>query len=150
MLLKHYGLRLPFWLIDSNQWELQLEDRKLKFCFTPYAHFSGAFTTFDTESGIMFSSDLFGGLMDEFSLYAKDESYLEAMKPFHQHYIPSNEILRHAIDQIAAYPIEMIAPQHGSIIPIELVSAMINGLREVECGLYLMLKDSSNFGKERG
>ncbi|MBL8250432.1 MAG: diguanylate cyclase, partial [Candidatus Competibacter sp.] len=27
MLIKHYGIRLPFWLVDANEWKLALPDR---------------------------------------------------------------------------------------------------------------------------
>ncbi|PSW06754.1 diguanylate cyclase [Photobacterium lipolyticum] len=147
MLLKHYAVDIPFWLIEDNDWQLELQDRTLSFCFTPYAHFPGAFTTFDPKSGIMFSSDLFGGLTDEFSLFAKDETYLECMKPFHQHYIPSNDILQYALSVIEKYPMEMIAPQHGSIIPKKLIPYMIDGLKSLDCGLYLLLRGTTDLKK---
>lgn len=147
MLLKHYDFGIPFWLIEENDWQLELDDRTLSFCFTPYAHFPGAFTTFDPKSGIMFSSDIFGGLTEEFALFAKDESYLECMKPFHQHYIPSNDILQYVLSEIEQYPMEMIAPQHGSIIPKSLIPYMIDGLKSLDCGLYLLLRGTTDFVK---
>ncbi|WP_064603105.1 diguanylate cyclase [Photobacterium sp. J15] len=147
MLLKHYGFDIPFWLIEEHDWQLPLADRTLNFCFTPYAHFPGAFTTFDPLSGVMFSSDLFGGLTDEFALFAEDESYLEAMKPFHQHYIPSNDILQYVLSEIEQYPMQMIAPQHGSIIRKPLIPYMIDGLKSLDCGLYLLLRGTTDFTK---
>ena len=147
MLIKHYELGMPFWLIDENDWRLELDDRELQFCFTPYAHFPGAFTTFDSASGIMFSSDIFGGLTDQFSLFAENEGYLEAMKPFHQHYIPSNDIMQFVLHEIEKFPIKMIAPQHGSIIPEHLIRYMIDGLKSLDCGLYLLPQFASDFGK---
>jgi len=147
MLIKHYELDMPFWLIDENDWRLQLDDRELQFCFTPYAHFPGAFTTFDSESGIMFSSDIFGGLTSQFALFAESEEYLEAMKPFHQHYIPSNDIMQFVLHEIEKFPIKMIAPQHGSIIPEHLITYMIDGLKTLDCGLYLLPQFAADFGK---
>jgi hypothetical protein len=144
MLLKHYDLRLPFWLVDEHDWQLQLADRRLHFVFTPYAHFPGAICTFDTHAGVLFSSDIFGGLTDEFSLFAKDEGYFEAMRPFHEHYMPSREVLGHAMAQIEQHPVRLIAPQHGSIIPEHLVDFMVTKLKMLDCGLYLMAKDSSD------
>ncbi|TLS67196.1 diguanylate cyclase [Mariprofundus erugo] len=147
MIIKHYGMQMPYWLLDDHDWRLPLEDRVLEFCFTPYAHFPGAFTTFDTASQIMFSSDIFGGLTEEFSLFAKGESYLECMKPFHQHYMPSNDILQYVLHEIEKYPMKMIAPQHGSIIPQHLIRFMINGLKSLDCGLYLLLRGTTDFRK---
>ncbi len=137
-LLKHYGVQHPFWLVEENGWELQLKDRLLKFVFTPYAHFPGAFCTFDSKSQTLFSSDLFGGFTEEFSLYAKDESYFEQMRPFHEHYMPSRDILDFALTQIKKHAVRLIAPQHGSLIPERLISNITERLRHLECGIYLM------------
>ncbi|MGD2083998.1 MAG: diguanylate cyclase [Chromatiales bacterium] len=146
-LLKHYGLRLPFWLIDEHDWRLELEDRELSFVFTPYAHFPGAFCTFDQRSGIMFSSDLFGGFTEEFSLLAGDESYFECIRPFHEHYMPSPDILDYAIAAIEQYPVRMIAPQHGSIIPEPLVGPICARLRHLDCGIYLYARGDTDVAR---
>jgi len=139
MLLKHYQWKTPFYLIDSNDWKLKAGDRELEFVFTPYAHFAGAFCTYDKKSEILFSSDLFGGLTEEFKLFAKSvDEYFEAAKPFHKHYIPSKEVLNYALDQIEKKDPKIIAPQHGSIIKKELIKPLIEKLKNLDCGLYLM------------
>lgn len=143
-LLKHYGLRLPFWLVDEHSWQLDLGGRMLRFVFTPYLHFPGAFVTFDERTGILFSSDLFGGFTDDWSLVARDESYFEAMRPFHEHYMPSREILALGLSRLDPLPIQMIAPQHGSVIPERLVATMIQQLKGLECGLYLMVDEDTD------
>jgi len=139
MLLKHYMWETPFYLIDQHNWKLKAGKRELEFVFTPYAHFPGAFCTYDKKTGILFSSDLFGGLTDEFSLFAKDvDSYFEAAKPFHKHYMPSKEVLHHALNQVQKKHPLMIAPQHGSIIKKEMIDPLIEKLKDLECGLYLL------------
>ncbi len=143
-LLLHYGIKIPFWLVDEHDWELDLGGRLLKFVFTPYAHFPGAFATFDTHGGVLFSSDLFGGFSEGFNLFAQDKAYFTAMRPFHEHYIPSHEILAYAISQFEKLPVRMIAPQHGSIIPQELVAPMMDGLKGLDCGLYLLAGADTN------
>ena len=147
MLIKHYGLRLPFWLVEEHDWRLALDDRCLEFIFTPYAHFPGAICTFDPVSQVLFSSDLFGGLTPEFSLVARDESYFEAMRPFHEHYMPSRDILSYALRAIERYPLRIIAPQHGSIIPEHLVGFMIDHLKTLDCGLYLIARGDTDIQK---
>ena len=144
MLVKHYGLWLPFWLVDTHDWQLPLADRCLEFVFTPYAHFPGAICTFDPVSRVLFSSDLFGGLTPEFSLVAQDERYFEAMRPFHEHYMPSREILGYALRAIECHPVRLIAPQHGSIIPERLVRFMIDKLKTLDCGLYLIARGDTD------
>lgn len=142
-LIKHCDLKLPFWLVDQHDWQLPLQDRVLEFIFTPYAHFPGAFCTFDHRTQTLFSSDLFGGFTEEFNLFAKDKGYFEALKPFHEHYMPSRDILNYALSNIEAYPIRLIAPQHGSIIPEALVKPIIDELKTLDCGLFLMAKNSA-------
>ncbi|NBC49413.1 MAG: diguanylate cyclase [Gammaproteobacteria bacterium] len=137
-LLKHYGLALPFWLIEEHDWRLPLEDRTLEFIFTPYAHFPGAFCSFDWHTRVLFSSDLFGGFTATPQLVAVDETYLNAARPFHEHYIPSTDILDYALTQLERFPIAAIAPQHGSIIPAHLIDFMIDKLRHLQCGIYLL------------
>jgi len=147
-LLKHYGLqRLPFWQVEDHDWQLQLDDRTLRFIFTPYLHFPGAFCTFDEQSRILFSSDIFGGFTKEWSLYARDESYFESIRPFHEHYMPGRDILQHGLSRMQKYPIRMIAPQHGSIIPESLVDFMFDRLKGLECGLYLMVEQDTDIRK---
>lgn len=144
MLIKHHGLRLPFWPVDAHGWQLPLEDRRLEFVFTPYAHFPCAICTFDPVSRVLFSSDIFGGFTSEFALVAQDERYFESMRPFHEHYMPSRDVLGHALRAIERHPVRIIAPQHGSIIPENLAGFMLNKLKTLECGLYLAARGDTD------
>ena len=142
MLLKHYMWKTPFYLVDQNDWKLKAGDVELEFIFTPYAHFPGAFVTKEKKSEIIFSSDLFGGLTEEFSLYAKDvDSYFEAAKPFHKHYMPSREVLHHALNQVQKNNPSMIAPQHGSIIKKEFINPTNAMTIKVDVILIKVLRD---------
>ncbi len=143
-LLKHYALKLPFWRVDTHDWRLDLGWRELEFVFTPYAHFPGAFVSFDRTTGTLFSSDLFGGFTEGFSLFAKDEAYFESLRPFHEHYMPSRDVLQHALNAIEKLPLAMIAPQHGSIIPGPLIDSIIKRLRHLDCGLFLMSRENTD------
>jgi diguanylate cyclase (GGDEF)-like protein len=140
-LIRHLGVDLPYWLVEENGWRLELEDRALQFLFTPYAHFAGAFCTFDETSGTLFSSDLFGGFADDQSLFARSMAYFEQMRAFHEHYMPSGEVLAHALAQIRQLPVRTIAPQHGLVIPEELVAPLTEELGQLECGIYLLARD---------
>jgi len=140
-LIVHSGTSLPFWRIEDHDWNLPLADRRLRFVFTPYAHFAGAFCTFDESSGTLFSSDLFGGFTDDSSLYARSVDYFDAMRAFHEHYMPSREVLAHAVEQLRPLPITQIAPQHGQVIPSPLVAPIMDQLETLECGIYLLSRD---------
>ncbi len=140
-LLKHYGLKnMPFWQIEEHDWQLELADRTLRFTLTPYMHFPGAFTTFDEATGVLFSSDIFGGFTKEWHLYAEDETHFDNIQAFHEHYMPSRDIVQHGLTELEKWPIQIIAPQHGSIIRKELVHFMFRKLKGLDCGLFLMAK----------
>ncbi|MBF0422301.1 MAG: diguanylate cyclase [Magnetococcales bacterium] len=145
-LLKHYAITTPLACVEKMGWHLDLgQGRVLKFVFTPYLHFPGAFCTFDTLSGILFSSDLFGGFTDDWKLVAEDENHFENIRPFHEHYMPHKDVLIHGLSKLEPLPMTMIAPQHGSIIPGELIPFMFNQLKAMDCGLFLMTRANSDF-----
>ncbi|MCO4762761.1 MAG: diguanylate cyclase [Myxococcales bacterium] len=137
-LLRHLDLSIPFWLVEEHDWELPLVDRTLRFVFTPYAHFAGAFTTFDPATGTLLSSDLLGGFGGNQALWARDMADFAQIRRFHEHYMPSRQVLTHALDQFAELPVERIAPQHGQLIPKLLIDPIVQRLRQLECGLYLL------------
>ncbi|MBF0126957.1 MAG: diguanylate cyclase [Magnetococcales bacterium] len=143
-LLKHYDIKLPFQCIEKMGWRLNTGGRQLTFVFTPYLHFPGAFCTYDEADRILFSSDLFGGFTDQWQLYAQDESYFEAIRPFHEHYMPSQTILFDGLVKLAPLSIRLIAPQHGSIIPEHLVHYMIDHLKELDCGLFSLAQSNTD------
>jgi len=143
-LLRHYDAGIPFFRVEEHDWRIPLDaGRQLQFVLTPYLHFPGAMCSYETSAGVLFSSDLFGGFTDGSQLIAQDESYFEAMRPFHEHYMPSREILAAGLGRItrAFDPIRLIAPQHGCLIPGPLVGPMIEQLAVLECGIFLMAQD---------
>jgi len=140
-LMVHSGLPLRYWRIEEHDWQLELEDRTLQFVFTPYLHFAGAFGTFDPATGTLFSSDLFGGFTDDHSLFASSVEYFDAMRAFHEHYMPNREILDHVLQELRQLPLQMIAPQHGQIIPEHLIAPIMDLLEKLECGIYLLARE---------
>lgn len=135
-LVKYYGIQSNYYIINENNFLLKLKSgRTLGFVLTPYLHFPGAFTSYDYQTKTLFSSDLFGAFSYEWSLYA-GEDYLEKMKTFHEHYMPSNSILRPVMEMFLGMDIAMIVPQHGSIIKGNVIS-YIKALRDLECGTLL-------------
>jgi diguanylate cyclase (GGDEF) domain len=140
-LIRYYGQRFPVVLIEDRDWTLTLPDgRALQFVLTPYLHFPGAMCSYETSARVLFSSDLFGGFTDGSALFATDGSHFETIRSFHEHYMPSREILTAGLGRIRrAFPdIDLIAPQHGCVIPHHLVDEMFSRLAELECGIFLL------------
>ena len=144
-LLKHYGWKAGFYLVDEHDWKLKLgEDRLLKFIFTPYAHFPGAICTYDVKTKVLFSSDIFGGFVSQDTIFAEDASCFEDIKLFHEHYMPSSEILRHALSQIRSLDLNLIAPQHGYILRRDLIPVFMDLLSNLECGYFKFSYETRN------
>ncbi len=132
----YYGIAGPFFVVNENKWEWSFASgRKLKFIPAPYCHFAGSIMTWDERTGILFSGDLFGAMSDHGEVYA-DSGYHEPMKAFHEHYMPSREVLAPVMDSILGLPIKQIAPQHGKIIRDD-VRTYVMELRSLRCGSYL-------------
>jgi len=135
-LIQYYGIKSPIYLIEEHNMELIFKTgRALEFILTPYLHFAGAFATYDKKDRLLFSSDLFGAFSHNRTFYA-DDSYMDKMLSFHELYMPSNSILRPVMDVIMSYEIDMILPQHGSVIA-DKIKDYISALRTLECGSLL-------------
>ncbi len=143
VLIKHYGLRSSYYNIDENDFQLKAGNRLLQFYTTPYCHSPGAFVTYDQETKVLFSGDIFGGLEDSWHFLA-DENYFRHIEGFHMAYMPSRDILNYALRKIESLDIDLIAPQHGSIIQRKFISGLIEKMKQMECGLYIDRKYSQD------
>ncbi|MDD2858841.1 MAG: diguanylate cyclase, partial [Candidatus Nanopelagicales bacterium] len=151
-LLKHYGHRFGYLLVEEHDWVIELApDRRLEFQLTPYLHFPGAMVSYDTATATLFSSDIFGGFVPDADVLESHDLDLiiESARPFHQHYMPSTELLTAGLTRIQhRWPhIARIAPQHGHIIPEELVAPAFSALKDLECGIFSL--DSTDLDLER-
>jgi diguanylate cyclase (GGDEF)-like protein len=98
--------------------------------------------SYDTRTGTLFSSDLFGGFVpDSDVLVSEDVDYIiENAKPFHQHYMPSTQLLSAGLLRIQhRWPnIQRIAPQHGHVIPGPVVADAFAALADIDCGVFAL------------
>ncbi|MCK9170579.1 MAG: response regulator [Treponema sp.] len=133
LIIRHYGIINPLYIVNENKWVWKFRSgRTLRFLPAPYCHFAGSIMTYDEKSHVVFSGDLFGSLVYSRQMYA-DETYREGMKAFHEHYMPSHEVLMPVMDLLLRLKIELIAPQHGCIIK-DNIESFIMELRQLECG----------------
>lgn len=137
LLVKHYLIKSSYYEIDKHENSLTTSTGlKLDFLTTPYCHSPGAFVSYEPNSKVLFSGDIFGGIEESWDFYA-DESYFEKAKLFHQEYMPSKDIFNYALGKIEKLDIELIAPQHGSIIEKRYVPKLIEDMKNLDCGLYI-------------
>ncbi len=149
-LLQHYDAGIPFYRVEDHGWTLPLDDvRSLRFVLTPYLHFPGAMCSYEPSTGVLFTSDIFGGFTNGGRLFAQDMSYFDDVRPFHEHYMPSNDILQSGLARLQQQcrPINLVAPQHGCIIPASLVAPMFHELGQLECGIFLMAREDLDIAR---
>jgi len=133
-LTNYYGFKSPYRFVEDGP--LSFNGRKFRFVKTPYLHAPGAFTTYDEKNKILFSSDIFGAFSDDWDIYAGD-NYPEQMEKFHGEYMPPCDVLKNKMKEFAKMDIDLIAPQHGSVIKKELVAKNIKALENMKTGGYL-------------
>ncbi|MEA1891669.1 MAG: ATP-binding protein [Campylobacterota bacterium] len=137
LLIKHYLVTSDYYEIDKNDNQLTTSNGyKLSFLTTPYCHSPGAFVSYAPKTKTLFSGDIFGGLEESWEFYA-DESYFTKAKQFHQEYMPSKDIFNYALNKIEKLDIDLIAPQHGSIIKRKYIKELIKDMKNLDCGLYI-------------
>lgn len=152
--IKYYAPASPRVCISDLNYEYTFRSgRTLKFIRTPYSHSAGSFVTYDESTKTLFSSDIFGSLGKNWSLIIEikpeckicdvkekcsidgKECNLHGMKNFHRRIMTSSIALKYAMKQIEKLDIELIAPQHGSIIykkeDIEFLRKLLANLESV-------------------
>lgn len=141
VLARYYDIQNEPYLVSENGWKWTFSSgRTLRFLPAPYCHCPGCIMTYDQASGVLFSSDLFGSLDSSKNLFAGPD-YLERMKAFHAHYMPSHEILSPVMRSLMPLDISMIAPQHGQIIR-DNIKQHISVLESLECGTFAVKADT--------
>lgn len=137
-LLRHYGIRSNPYAVDENGFKTTLKSgRVLEFIFTPYLHSPGAIATYDRKTGSLFSSDIFGAVSKNWSLFAEGD-FLKPMDEYHKLYMPSRSILSSCMDKFSSLPINRILPQHGSILEGVNIQKAIEHLKALPCGIDLL------------
>ena len=135
-LVKHYMITSDYYAIDKNDFKLVDGELELQFLTTPYCHSPGAFVSYEPKTKTLFSGDIFGGIEESWEFYAKDDYFYKA-KQFHAEYMPSKDIFNYALAKIEKLDLNLIAPQHGSIIEKGRISNLISQMKNLECGLYI-------------
>ncbi len=135
-LVKHYMIKSDYYAIDKNENRLIDGDLELEFYTTPYCHSPGAFVSYEPKTKTLFSGDIFGGIEESWEFYAKDDYFYKA-RQFHAEYMPSKDIFNYALAKIEKLDLNLIAPQHGSIIEKERIANLISQMKGLDCGLYI-------------
>lgn len=150
--INYYSSKSPKLCIESLDYEFKFSSgRVLKFIRTPYSHCPGSFITYDCKTKTLFTSDIFGSYDTNWNLYSHLDSECHSCEPkklceiynkecrlygiikFHELIMNSSKALRYALEQIENFDINLIAPQHGSLIDLEVdFKTIMNQLKSLE------------------
>ncbi len=147
VLLPYYGFSPDVsWLdVSPNDTSyLDVAGGSIGFLTAPFLHFPEAMVTFDSRSGFLLTGDVCAAIEKDWRLVIDDfEAHWKAMVPFHVFYMASNRALRGFIDKVRPFPITALVPQHGSIIPGPFVTAALDRLADLPCGVDLLYPTSN-------
>jgi flavorubredoxin len=154
MFIQHFSHSASLLSLEDVNHQFRFSSGKqLQFISTPFVHSAGSFVTFDEQSGLLFTADLFSSSSSQWRLLFRPSSNCRVCKDlsncqdrtiycpildilkFHQSIMASERALKSALDRIARVPFTAIAPQHGSIIDdaqdIVMVCELLSSLKDV-------------------
>ncbi len=111
---------------------------KLVFVPAHYLHSPGNFSVYHDRSRILFSGDIGAAVVpgDRWRLFVDDfAEHTRYMEGFHRRYMSSNRALRRWVERVRALPIDMICPQHGSILRGDQVPRFFDWLLTLDVGV---------------
>jgi flavorubredoxin len=142
--LPHYGLRdmSRFVGVPDTGMPLQVAPGfDVQIVPAHFLHSEGQINAYDPVARILFTGDIGAAMMpmDNDEPFVDDfNAHLPYIQGFHRRYMCSNKALRCWLDTIADLEIDMIAPQHGPIYRGAAVPALLDWLRNLQCGIDLM------------
>src|SRR3989338_5580201 len=146
LLIRYYDIKSEFYPVDRHNYALTLKSGLvLRFMKTPHCHFPASIVTYDENQKLLFSSDIFVAVSADWRLFAQ-KGYEEQMKSFHEGYMANKPHLANVMEKLAKLDLEMILPQHGSIIKKELIPACVEFLKDLKCGIDLQASDEELYG----
>ena len=140
LLIPYYGFKTEITTIEDGDIMEIDNGREIMFISSPYLHFAGAHVSYDMKTKTLFSSDIFSAFSENWSLYA-DENYTEAMRIFHEPYLAHKAPIEAFANKLTSRGIlselELICPQHGSVIKKERIPECVEALMNFEVGTWL-------------
>jgi len=102
--------------VISDEDELDIGGKTLKFIFVPWVHWPETFSTYIKQDKILFPCDMFGSHLATDEIYAKPEIVFEPMKRYYAEIMmPFANNIKSNLEKLSKYEIKMICPSHGPI-----------------------------------
>ncbi len=141
--IPHFGV--DDYLIDrliplpDKGMELQLGDTTLKILPAHFLHSPGNYSVYDPYSRILYSGDIGASLGSPEVVVTNFDEHIKYMEPFHKRYMASKKAIGAWLNIVSKLEIEVIAPQHGSIMKgKDMAGKFFDWFSKLECGVDLI------------
>ncbi|MBU1222131.1 MBL fold metallo-hydrolase [Myxococcota bacterium] len=129
--------------IPDSGMNITVGGMEVKLIPAHFLHSSGNFQVYDPEFKILYTGDLGASLGAPWIETEDFDAHVQYMDPFHRRYIPTNKAMKLWAQMARKLDIEIIAPQHGSVIKSsKAVQQFISWIENLQCGLDLMTEFS--------
>jgi flavorubredoxin len=109
---------------------LDLGRHRLRFLMTPHVHHWDSMMVFEETAGALFPADLFIQPGDVPPVSTEDRAAAMIQLYRTVGIMPSEQAVRHVLDQMERLPIRHVNPMHGSCIPASALGPYVRALRE--------------------
>lgn len=124
--------------ISDEGLNLNIDDLAINIIPAHFLHSPGNFSVYDPLSKILYSGDIGASLGVSDTYVTNFEEHIKYMEPFHKRYMSGNAAIKKWLKLIDNLDIEVIAPQHGSIMKgKEIVNKFKIWFSELKCGIDL-------------
>ena len=126
-----------------KEWRVKLATQhELFYISAPFCPTGSTFFTYDKQSRVLFSSELFSGILarEYHDTLWVNEAQMDGITAYHQLHMPSNNAIRYAIQnirQIDPQP-SILAPLYGNLIRGDLVTEILDKLYNLAVGSDLL------------
>jgi len=126
-----------------KEWRVKLATRhELVYISAPFCPTGSTFFTYDQETRVLFSGELFSGILakEHHESIWVNETQMDGITAYHQLHMPSNNAVRYAIQnirQIDPQP-RILAPLYGNLVRGQEVTAVLDKLYNLAVGSDLL------------
>lgn len=113
--------------------------KPLKLIPGHYLHSCGNFHLYDPVSKIYYSGDLGTSMGQTYPIVEDFGAHIQYMEGFHKRFMPSSKALKMWAKTARTLDIDILAPQHGAIMPKkEMVAQFIDWIENLQTGADIM------------
>lgn len=125
--------------IPDEGMTIYLNDKPYKIIPAHFLHSPGNFQVYDPLAKILYTGDLGASFGHDYTMVQDFDGHVQYLEGFHKRYIATRKAAEMWANMARTLDIDIIAPQHGAILPGRAVVArFIDWIGNLKCGVDLM------------